>query len=289
MGLFHLDAFTEQGERVASKDFSVPAYSQAGVNDTDLFTPDSQKRYVLKVSNSSGALQAFASVLDRRDNDLVQVADDTPRVAVNPGDTVNYYIAGVGRIENAASNTHWRTDLRFFNTSAQARDLTFQFHYTPPGETADKVVLNTLHLFPNQGVSIDDFVGTFLNQASDTDLTTGTALGVLLISSLAPSDARRAADPGRAHLRVSCFSRAARACSSRRTRTPRRWRRGAACWSCRAHRPTCASAATSVSSPRASTRRPCTSPRSSRTARSRERSTTFSTLPGTRARSLRSR
>src|SRR5262249_788299 len=35
-GLFHLDAFTEQGEQVASRDFSVPAYSQAGVNDTDL-------------------------------------------------------------------------------------------------------------------------------------------------------------------------------------------------------------------------------------------------------------
>ncbi len=150
-GLFHLDAFTEQGEQVASRDFAVPPYSQAGVNDTDLFTPDSGKRYVLKVSSSSGALQAFASELDRRNNDLVQVADDTPRVAVNPGDTVNYYIAGVGRIEDAGSNTHWRTDLRFFNTSAQARDLTFQFHYVPPGETAEKVVLNTLHLFPNQG------------------------------------------------------------------------------------------------------------------------------------------
>ena len=76
-------------------------------------------------------------MLDRRNNDLVQVADDTPRVAVNPGDTVNYYIAGVGRIEDAGSNTHWRTDLRFFNTSAQARDLTFQFHYMPAGETAE--------------------------------------------------------------------------------------------------------------------------------------------------------
>ena len=188
VGLFHLDAFTEQGEQVASKDFSVPAYSQAGVNDTDLFTPNPDKRYVLKVSNSSGALQAFASSLDRRNNDLVQVADDTPRVAVNPGDTVNYYVAGVGRIEDEGTNTHWRTDLRFFNTSAQARDLTFQFFYVPPGDTTQKVVLNTLHLFPNQGVSIDDFVGTFLNSASDTDLTTGTAFGVLLISSLAPAD-----------------------------------------------------------------------------------------------------
>lgn len=187
-GLFHLDAFTEQGDLVASRDFGVPPYSQAGVNDTDLFTPDASKRYVLKVSNSTGALQAFASILDRRNNDLVQVADDTPRVAVNPGDTVNLYMAGVGRIEEASTNAHWRTDLRFFNTSAQARDLTFEFHYMPVGATVEKVVLNTLHMFPNQGTSIDDFVGTFLNPMSDVDLTTGTVLGVLHISSLAPAD-----------------------------------------------------------------------------------------------------
>ncbi len=47
-------AFTEDGEQVASRHFEVPAYSQAGVNDTDLFTPDPSKRYVLKVTNSAG-------------------------------------------------------------------------------------------------------------------------------------------------------------------------------------------------------------------------------------------
>jgi hypothetical protein len=185
-GLFHLDAFTEEGEQVASTDFTVPAYAQAGKNDTDLFTPDPQKRYVLKVSSTSGALQAFASVLDRHTNDLVQVSDSTPRVAAAPGSTVDYYIAGVGRIEE--TNAHWRTDLNFFNTSAQARDLTFEFHYMPVGGTTEKVVLNTLHLYPGQGAAIDDFVGTYLNQTSDADLTTGTALGMLHISSLAPTD-----------------------------------------------------------------------------------------------------
>lgn len=187
-GLFHLDAFTEQGEQVASRDFAVPAYSQAGVNDTDLFEPNPSKRYVLKVTNSTGALQAFASVLDRRNNDLVQVADDTPRVAAAPGETVDYFISGVGRIEDANTNTHWRTDLRFFNTSAQARDLAFEFHYMPSGSTDERTVLSTLHLLPSQGISIDDFVGTFLNQASETDLTAGTVLGLLKISTVAPTD-----------------------------------------------------------------------------------------------------
>jgi hypothetical protein len=187
-GLFHLDAFTEQGEQVAARDFAVPAYSQAGVNDTDLFTPDASKRYVLKVTNSTGALQAFASVLDRRNNDLVQVADDTPRIAAAPGQTVDYYISGVGRIEDAGTNTHWRTDLRFFNTSAQARDLTFEYHYMPTGATTEKTVASTLHLLPGQGLSVDDFVGTYLNQAADADLTVGTVLGLLKVSTVAPTD-----------------------------------------------------------------------------------------------------
>jgi PKD repeat protein len=187
-GLFHLDAFTEGGEQVASRDFAVSPYGQAGVNGTDIFTPDPTKRYILKVSGSTGALQAFASVLDRRNNDLVQVADDTPRVAAAPGETVDYFIAGVGRIENEATNTHWRTDLRFFNTSSLPRNLILEYHYTPVGETAEKIVLASLQLPAGQGTSIDDFVGSFLNQYSDVDLTVGTALGLLKVSYQAPTD-----------------------------------------------------------------------------------------------------
>src|SRR4030095_10915178 len=106
---------------VASRDFAVPPYSQAGVNDTNLFTPDPTKRYVLKATSTSGMLQAYASVLDRRNNDLVQVADDTPRIAAAAGAPVSYYISGVGRIEIPESNTHWRTDLRFYHPSAAGR------------------------------------------------------------------------------------------------------------------------------------------------------------------------
>jgi PKD repeat protein len=187
-GLFHLEAFTEQGDQVASKDYAVAPYDQAGLQDTDLFTPDPAKRYVLKVTGSTGSLQAFASVLDRRNNDLVQVADDTPRVAAAPGATVDYYIAGVGRIEDQPTNTHWRTDLRFFNTSTLPRNLVLEFHYTPVGSTVEKIVLASLQLPAGQGTSIDDFVGTFLNQSSDVDLTVGTVLGLLKVSYQAPTD-----------------------------------------------------------------------------------------------------
>ncbi len=187
-GLFHLDAFTEEGEQVASQDFAVPPYGQAGINDTDLFVPDASKRYVMKVSGSAGSLQAFASVLDRRNNDLVQVADDTPRVAAAPGTTVDYYIAGVGRIEDTGTNTHWRTDLRFFNTSSLPRNLVLEYHYTPVGATVEKIVLGSLQLGANQGVSIDDMVGTFLNQSSPDDLTVGSVLGLLKVSYQAPTD-----------------------------------------------------------------------------------------------------
>ena len=218
-GLFDLVAFTEDGEQVATRHFEVPPYSQAGINDTDLFTPDPSKRYVLKVTNSAGSLQAFASVLDRRNNDLVQVADDTPRVAAAPGDTVDYFISGVGRIEDGGTDTHWRTDLRFYNSSAQARDLFLEYHYQPVGATAEKIVVSTLHLAPSQAVSIDDFVGSHLNESSEDDLTVGTVLGVLKVSSLAPSDVATAPlilggriyadhDSGTAGMQLSTYSTA---------------------------------------------------------------------------------
>ena len=121
-GAFHIDAFTEDGEQVASRDFNVLPYDQAGVNDTDIIPNiDSSKRYVIRATSTSGMLQAYASVLDRRNNDLVQVSDDTPRIDVPPDTQVNYYISGVGRIEIPESNTHWRTDLRFFNPSSLPR------------------------------------------------------------------------------------------------------------------------------------------------------------------------
>ena len=135
-GAFHIDAFTEDGEQVASRDFNVLPYDQAGVNDTDIIPNiDSSKRYIIRATSTSGMLQAYASVLDRRNNDLVQVSDDTPRIDVAPGTQVNYYISGVGRIEIPESNTHWRTDLRFFNPSSLPRTPHLEYHYTPTGST----------------------------------------------------------------------------------------------------------------------------------------------------------
>lgn len=193
-GLFHVDAYTEDGEPAGSKDFGVPPYSQAGVNDTDIITSiDPSKRYILKarVVGTTGVLHAYASELDRRNNDLVQVADDTPRVSAAPGTPVDYYIAGVGRIEDASTNAHWRTDLRFFNGSTLPRDLTLEFRYTPP-EGSEQRVLAGLHIGAGQGISIDDIVGNFLDDATPADLKTGTALGLLKVSYNAPTDAATA-------------------------------------------------------------------------------------------------
>ncbi len=188
-GAFHIDAFTEDGEQVASRDFNVLPYDQAGVNDTDIIPNiDSSKRYVIRATSTSGMLQAYASVLDRRNNDLVQVSDDTPRIDVAPDTQVNYYISGVGRIEIPESNTHWRTDLRFFNPSSLSRRLTLEYHYTPTGTTEEKTVLTQLQIGAGQGVSIDDIVGSYLDDATADDLKTGTILGLLKVSYAAPTD-----------------------------------------------------------------------------------------------------
>jgi len=188
-GAFHVDAFSEDGTQVGSRDFAVPAYSQAGVNDTDVIPNlDPTKRYILKATSTSGGLQAYASSLDRRNNDLVQVSDDTPRFNV-PADTqVNYYMPGVGRIEDEATNAHWRTDLRFYNPSTLPRTIYLEYHYTPVGGTGEAIVTKPLQVDAKQGVSIDDVLGNFLDEATDADLKTGTYLGLLKVFYSAPPD-----------------------------------------------------------------------------------------------------
>jgi PKD repeat protein len=189
-GLFHLDAFTEDGEQVFSRDIAVPAYRQFGVNDvTDLFTPDPGKRYVLKATSTMGALQAFASQLDRSNNDLVQVSDDTPQIAAAPDTELHYYISGVGRIESVANNAHWRTDLRFFNPSSLPRNLSLEFHYTPGDSPAEQVAVALVTVGAGKGLSIDDVVGNPEGLNINTDLLpNGTALGLLKVSYSAPPD-----------------------------------------------------------------------------------------------------
>ena len=135
-------------------------------------------------------LQAYASVLDRRNNDLVQVSDDTPRIVAAPGAPVSYYISGVGRIEIPESNTHWRTDLSFYNSSSSARPLILEYHYTPAGSTEEKVVLTRITVEPGQVITADDIVGNdaFLDGATADDLKTGTILGLLKVSYNVPLD-----------------------------------------------------------------------------------------------------
>ncbi len=106
----------EDGTLVGSRDFSVLPYSQAGVNDTDLIAGiDPAKRYVLKVTSTTGALQAYASQLDRRNNDLVQVADDTRARTCRraPRSTTTCP-------ESAASRTRTRTGARTCGSSTPA-------------------------------------------------------------------------------------------------------------------------------------------------------------------------
>jgi PKD repeat protein len=188
-GLFHVDAFSEDGTQVATRDFAVPPYSQAGVNDTDMISSlDPSKRYILKATSTAGGLQAYASSLDRRNNDLVQVSDDTPRFNVPPDTQVSYYMPGVGRIEDEASNAHWRTDLRFYNPSTLQRTVFLEFHYTPTDATTETIVTKPLSIGAKQGISIDDVVGNFLDDATDADLKTGTVLGLLKVFYNAPPD-----------------------------------------------------------------------------------------------------
>jgi hypothetical protein len=191
-GIFHVDILSDDGEAVVTdRQFNVLPYSQAGVNDiTQLFTPDPSKRYVLKARSTSGSLQAYASVLDRRNNDLVQVADDTPGISAPAGDAVSYYVSGVGRIEIPESNTHWRTDLSFYNASASDRFVILEYHYTPTGSAEEKVVFHRFNIGAGQVVTADDVVGSdeFLDGATPDDLKTGTILGLLKVSYNAPQD-----------------------------------------------------------------------------------------------------
>jgi PKD domain len=188
-GLFHVDAFSEDGVAAGSKDFAVPAYSQAGVNATDVIPNlDATKRYVLKATSTAGSLQAYSSQLDRRNNDPVQVSDDTPRVNAAPDTTVTYYVAGVGRIEE--NGAHWRTDLRFYNPSSFQRTVALEYHYVPAGTTTEQVLFSGGTMGAGQGVSVDDVVAQLFapGHPDRPELMSGTVIGLLKVTYSAPPD-----------------------------------------------------------------------------------------------------
>ncbi len=188
----------ETGASVATRQFPIGAFQQVLLQSGDLGLTDPAKRYVLKaspVSSSGGGLIAAASALDRRNNDLVQVSDDTPRITAAADALVDYFIPGVGRIgrDDVADGPHWKTDLTLYSSSSVPRDLTFEYRYTD-GLGVEQRVLAPVTVGAGKSVILDDVVGSILARyaPSGVDLNTESTLGLLRISYRAATDSSTA-------------------------------------------------------------------------------------------------
>jgi PKD repeat protein len=202
-GVFRLTAFGEDGAPLAIRggnesgalDLAVGAFQQTLLQSAELGLEDATKRYVLKASPVSGssALIAAASALDRRNNDLVQVSDDTPRISAAADSAIEYFIPGVGRIgrDEVASDPHWRTDLNLYSNSSLPRDLTFEYRYTDRNGVEQRV-LAPVTIGPSRSMVLDDVVGTLLDGYTPADLKQENPLGVLRISYRAAADSTTA-------------------------------------------------------------------------------------------------
>jgi hypothetical protein len=180
-GVFRLTAFGEDGAPLAIRggdasgalDLPIGPFQQALLQSGDLGLDDATKRYVLKASPVSGstALIAAASALDRRNNDLVQVSDDTPRISAATDTTIEYFIPGVGRIgrDEVASDPHWKTDLTLYNSSSLSRELTFEYRYTD-GSGVEQRVLAPLAIGSGRSMVLDDVVGSLFDGYTPADL-----------------------------------------------------------------------------------------------------------------------
>jgi hypothetical protein len=206
-GSFRLTAFGDDGAQVSildesgaqtlSRDFAVGAFQQSQLQAADLGLTDSTKRYILKASpvGTGGTLIAAASTLDRRNNDLCQVSDDTPRIAAASDTSLDYFIPGVGRIgrDDVADGPHWKSDLTLYSNSSVSRDLTFEYRFTDRNG-AEQRVLAPVTIGPGRSVILDDVVGSVLARyaPSGVDLKQDSTLGLLRISYLAASDSTTA-------------------------------------------------------------------------------------------------
>jgi PKD repeat protein len=204
-GFFRLTAFGEDGTPLtirddagapaASRDLPIGPFQQALLQAGDLGLDDATKRYVLKASPVSGgsALIAAASALDRRNNDLVQVSDDTPRISAAADGTIEYFIPGVGRIgrDEVSSDPHWKTDLTLYSSSNLSRDLSFEYRYTD-ARGAEQQVLAPVTIGPGRSLVIDDVVGSLLDGYAPADLKQESTLGVLRIYYPAAADSATA-------------------------------------------------------------------------------------------------
>jgi len=194
-GFFQLSAFgddgvqipilDETGASVMSRQFPIGAFQQALVQSGEggLGLTDPSKRYVLKASpvTSGVGLIAAASALDRRNNDLVQVSDDTPRIAAAADALVDYFIPGVGRI--LTNGAHWKTDLTLYSSSTLPRDLTFEYRFTDANRVEQRV-LAPVTVPAGKSVILDDVVGSVLARyaPAGVDLNEISTLGLLRIS-----------------------------------------------------------------------------------------------------------
>jgi PKD repeat protein len=202
-GFFRVTAFGEDGAQVSildesgaqtlSRDFPIGPFQQSLVQAADLGLTDSTKRYILKASpvGTGGTLIAAASALDRRNNDLCQVSDDTPRISAAADTLLDYFIPGVGRI--VTDEAHWKTDLTLYSNSSVSRDLTFEYRFTDRTGVEQRV-LAPVTIGPGRSVILDDVVGSVLAQyaPSGIDLNQQSTLGLLRISYLAASDSSTA-------------------------------------------------------------------------------------------------
>jgi hypothetical protein len=202
-GFFTLSAFGDDGAPVSmlddagasvtSRQFPIGAFQQALVQSGELGLNDASKRYVLKASG--GGLVAAASALDRRNNDLVQVSDDTPRIAAAADALVDYFIPGVGRIgrDEVADGPHWKTDLTIYSNSSVPRDLTFEYRYTDR-DGVEQRILAPVNVGSGKSVILDDVVGSVLAHyaPAGVDLKQVDTLGLLRISYRAASDSSTA-------------------------------------------------------------------------------------------------
>jgi hypothetical protein len=207
-GFFQLSAFgddgvqvpmlDETGASVMTRQFPIGAFQQALLQSGELGLNDPAKRYVLKaspVSSTGGGLLAAASALDRRNNDLVLVSDDTPRIAAAADALIDYFIPGVGRIgrDDVPEGAHWKTDLTLYSNSSLPRDLTFEYRYTDRLGVEQRV-LAPVTVSPGKSVILDDVVGSILARYAPAgiDLMQESTLGLLRISYRAASDSSTA-------------------------------------------------------------------------------------------------
>jgi hypothetical protein len=202
-GFFRLTAFGEDGTPIPIRggsesgalDLPIAPFQQALLQSGDLGLDDPNRRYVLKAAPVSGdtSLIAAASALDRRNNDLVQVSDDTPRISAAADSTIEYFIPGVGRIgqDNVPDGPHWKTDLTLYSSSSVSRDLTFEYRYSDRNGVEQRV-LAPLTIPSGRSVALDDVVGTLLDDYTPVDLKAESTQGVLRISYRAASDSATA-------------------------------------------------------------------------------------------------